>query len=120
MPVRSLHSSVLRWPDREAVLSVVRSWAVKEVPGHAGLLCLGIFGSLARGDWGVGSDIDLIATVKEADGRFYQRSLSWDLLGLPVPAELLVYTEAEWKGMRDEGTRFARTVEDEAIWLFDV
>jgi Zn-dependent peptidase ImmA (M78 family) len=39
-------------------------------------------------------------------------------LGLPVPADLVIYTEAEWEQMRAEARRFARTVEAEAVWLY--
>ena len=53
MPVRSLSSSVLKWPDRAAVDAVVRRWAAQQVGLHPELLCLDYFGSYARGDWGV-------------------------------------------------------------------
>ncbi|MBI4483881.1 MAG: nucleotidyltransferase domain-containing protein [Acidobacteria bacterium] len=90
MPVRSLNSSVFTWPDRKRVDSAVRAWAEEEGKKHLGLRGLGYFGSYARGNWGVGSNLDLIAIVKRADERFERRSLDWDLSSLPVPAELLV------------------------------
>ena len=77
----------------------------------------GSFGSYARGDWGVGSDIDLVAIVERSEAPFERRALAWSLLDLPVPAELLVYTRAEWERLRREGGRFARTIDREAIWL---
>jgi hypothetical protein len=40
------------------------------------------------------------------------------LTGLPVPADLLVYTREEWERLQAEGGRFARTVAREAMWLF--
>ena len=40
-------------------------------------------------------------------------------LGGARPTGLLVYTASEWSSMRDEGTRFVRTVDGEAIWLFE-
>jgi predicted nucleotidyltransferase len=117
MPVRSSTSSVLRWPDRGAVVAALEAWAAREASRHAGLLRLGYYGSYARGDWGVGSDIDLIAIVEGAVEPFERRGLDWDLLDLPVPAEILVYTREEWERLRSEGGRFARTVEREAAWL---
>ena len=48
---------------------------------------------------------------------FAERALDWNLDDLPVPAEILVYTRDEWARLRAEGGRFARVVEDEAIWL---
>jgi hypothetical protein len=74
MPVRSSTSSVLRWPDRGSVVAALEAWAAREAPRHAGLLRLGYFGSYARGDWGVGSDVDLIAIIEGARGPIRARS----------------------------------------------
>ncbi|HYG64492.1 MAG TPA: nucleotidyltransferase domain-containing protein [Thermoanaerobaculia bacterium] len=117
MPVRSLHSRVLRWPRPAEVEEALRAWAGREAPRHAGLLRLGWFGSYARGDAGVGSDLDLIAVVEESGKPFERRALDWDLLPLPVPAEILIYTRAEWGKLRQQGGRFIRTIEREARWL---
>lgn len=117
MPVRSLTSSVLRWPDRHEVERGAVEWAVREAPRHPGLLRLGYFGSYARGDAGVGSDLDLIAVVESSQEPFDRRALGWDLSSLPVPAEILVYTRQEWERLQEQGGRFARTLEREAHWL---
>ncbi|MBZ5638199.1 MAG: nucleotidyltransferase domain-containing protein [Acidobacteriia bacterium] len=118
MPVRSLTSSVLRWPDGAAVDAAVRAWAAAETPRHPGILSLGYFGSYARGDSGVGSDLDLVAVVGAADEPFERRALSWDLYPLPVPADLLVYTRDEWSRMASGDSRFARTLRAETVWIF--
>lgn len=117
MPVRSLHSSVLKWPDRVQVDDAARAWAIDAARHHPELLRVGYFGSYARGDWGVGSDLDLVAVVQEAQEPFERRALSWDLSGLPIPAELLVYTVREWERMQAQGGRFARTLQREAVWI---
>jgi predicted nucleotidyltransferase len=117
MPVRSLSSSVLRWPDRREVERRVAEWAGEEAPRHPGLLRLGYFGSYARGDAGVGSDLDLIAVVESSPDPFERRALGWDLSSLPVPAEILVYSREEWERLQQEGGRFARTLQQEARWL---
>ena len=117
MPVRSLTSSVFRWTDRRCVEEALHDWLAREQGRHPDLVRLGYFGSYARGDWGVGSDLDLIALVREAGEPFERRALSWDLNLLPVPAELLVYTEAEWRRLLDSGSRFAETVMREAVWV---
>jgi predicted nucleotidyltransferase len=80
---------------------------------------IGLFGSYARGDWGVGSDLDLIAVVDNSDVPLERRALSFDLLGLPVPADLLVYTVQEWDRLLAEGGRFARVVAAESVWLYE-
>jgi len=119
MPVRSLNSSVFKWPDRGKVDHAVRDWAQKAVNSRDGIIKLGYFGSYARGDWGVGSDLDLVAIVDHASEPFERRSLTWDLSPLPVPAELLVYTSTEWQALQKKGGRFARTLEQESVWLFE-
>ena len=48
---------------------------------------------------------------------FERRALDWDLLDLPVPAEIVVYTREEWERLLREGGRFARTIERETVWL---
>ena len=119
MPVRSLNSSVLKWPHRETVDRAVRTWAVAECERHSRLNRLGYFGSYARGDWGVGSDLDLVAILSESLEPFERRNLSWNLHPLPVPAELLVYTEQEWERFRRENFQFFRTLERETVWVYE-
>jgi predicted nucleotidyltransferase len=120
MPVRSLNSSVFKWPDRVKVDQAVRDWAVDAVNSREGIIRLGYFGSYARGDWGVGSDLDLVAVVDHATEPFERRSLSWDLSPLPVPAELLVYTSTEWESLLTEGSRFSHTLEKETVWVYEM
>jgi uncharacterized protein len=45
MPVRSLNSSVFKWPDRGQVDDAVRQWAEKAVNSREGIIKLGYFGS---------------------------------------------------------------------------
>ncbi len=117
MPVKSSISSVFRWPDRSQVEQAVRAWVRREAPRHPELVKLGYFGSYARGDPGVGSDLDLVAVVRKSSRSFERRAISWDLNALPVPAEILVYTEAEWQTLMEERGRFARTLSTEAVWI---
>ncbi len=117
MPVRSLNSSVLKWPNRATVDAAARRWAQAQRSLHPEIKRLGYFGSYARGNWGVGSDLDLIALVSHSERPFEQRAMDWDLARLPVPAEILVYTESEWARLEQEGGRFFLTVAAEAVWL---
>jgi uncharacterized protein len=119
MPVRSLNSSVLRWPDRGRVDRAVRAWAEDAVMRHGRVLKLGYFGSYARGDWGVGSDLDLVAILETDPEPFERRSLKWDLNQLPVQAQLLVYTAAEWGALKSQGSRFFNVLNSETVWVFD-
>ena len=118
MPVRSLSLSVLKWPTWRQVDQAVRLWAMKMAKSHKELCRLGYFGSYARGDWGVGSDIDLMAVVEKSGEPIYSRALSWNLLDLPVQAELIVYTKEEWRRLIDKGGRFADTLKKEVVWVY--
>lgn len=116
MPVRSLNSSVIVWPDARTVDRAVRRWARKLALKRPEVLRIGYFGSYARGDWGVGSDLDLVIVVERAELPFVRRAVQWDTSELPVPADVLVYERGEWEKVK-EG-RFARTLQEEVIWVY--
>jgi predicted nucleotidyltransferase len=118
MPVRSLNSPVIKWPDLRTVDQAVRDWVDQQVKSGRDILRAGYFGSYARGDWGVNSDLDLILIVKHSDLPFWRRALKWDVLSLPVPVDLLVYTQEEWQSLVKQGERFPLTVEREAVWVY--
>ena len=118
MPVRSLNSSILKWPDKLAVDRAARSWIQNEAPRHPDLLRVGYFGSYARGDAGGGSDLDVIAIVQRTAEPFERRCLTWDLSALPVPAEMIIYTRAEWRHLQEQGSRFACMLKREVIWIY--
>ncbi len=118
MPVRSLRSSVLKWPDRECVLAALRQWCAGEARRHPELVRLGCFGSYARGDWGPGSDLDLVAVVERTGEPFERRGSSWRTEDLPVPADLLVYTGAEWEALHRRGGRFSEMLREDVLWVW--
>ena len=119
MPVRSLKSSVLKWPDRQTIDQSVRGWVSTLVSSRSDILRVGYFGSYAKDDWGVGSDLDIIVIMTQSKKPFWQRSLEFDLTNLPIPSEILVYTRDEWEKMRKEGRRFCQVVEQEAVWIYE-
>ena len=79
MPVRSLNLCALRWPDRSEVDQAMRLWTAEQVRMRPEVIRFGYFGSYARSDWGVGSDLDVIALVSKTAEPFERRSLEWDL-----------------------------------------
>ena len=117
MPVRSLNSSILKWPDAQTVDQGVRRWAEKVVLNRPDVQRIGYFGSYARGDWGVGSDLDLIIVVERAEQPFERRGAQWDVTDLPVPADVLVYTQEEWQSL-NQNRRFLSSLTHEAIWVY--
>jgi UTP:GlnB (protein PII) uridylyltransferase len=117
MPVRSLNSSVLKWPEARVVDQAVRRWAERMAQQQPGVLRIGYIGSYARGDWGVGSDVDIVVIVERAALPFERRATQWDATELPVPADVLVYTLDEWQALDRQG-RFYQTVMREAVWVY--
>lgn len=117
MPVRSLNSSVMKWPDARTVKHSLRLWAKKVIRERSEICRIGYIGSYARGDWGVGSDLDLLIVLENSDLPFEKRSIEWDATKLPVPTDLMVYTKAEWEALPKKG-KFKKTVEKEAVWIY--
>lgn len=118
MPIRSLRSSVLAWPDRPTVEAALRRWAAAHGATRPELRAVGYFGSYARDEWGPGSDLDVVL-IAEQDAPFEARGARWDLTGLPVPAEALVYTPAEWESVLGRGDRFAKMLERDVVWMME-
>lgn len=117
MPVRSLSSSVLRWPDRQAVDRAVREWALGLARKRPDLVAAGYFGSYARGDWGVGSDVDLLIVLAHSALPFERRAAELDATMLPVPADVLVYTRDEWG--RVAGEPAGRRISEDLVWVYE-
>jgi hypothetical protein len=117
MPVRLLSSSVLKWPDAASVLSALRAWAEALGRQRPEVNRVGYFGSYARGDWGVGSDLDVVIVVDHADVPFASRGANWDAMDLPVPTDVLVYTGAEWEQLQQTDRPRPRLL-DEVRWIF--
>ncbi|HVP18958.1 MAG TPA: nucleotidyltransferase domain-containing protein [Spirochaetia bacterium] len=82
------------------------------------LLAVGYIGSYARGDWGVGSDVDVVLVLEKSDVPFERRALAFDTMELPVPADMLVYTRKEFTDLLARGGRFAATIRREIAWAW--
>ena len=119
MPVRSLNSPVLRWPKRDAVVRAVTCWARDTAAAHPEVVRVGIIGSYARGNWGVGSDVDILVELDACNAPFEQRPLGLPVPHLPVPEEILVYTTDELARMRTDGNAFVRDADRIVLWVFN-
>jgi predicted nucleotidyltransferase len=108
---------VFRALDRESVLAASREWARRHRERYPEILKIALFGSYVRGDYAPGSDLDVLIVVKESpEKRWFMRSAAFDDLDLPVPADLFVYTEAEYDRMSRDNGWFAR-LSTELLWL---
>ena len=117
MPVRSLSSSVIKWPSKSEVKLALEKWAEKE-KNRGGVLAIAAFGSFCDESWGVGSDLDLLIVISQSDLPFSERPSLWDTLSLPVPVDLMVYTEREWIEMSLKHSRFSNEVLTKAVWIY--
>ena len=117
MPVKSSDSPVINWPGIDQVIAELEKWADALVARRGDVVKLGYFGSYARGDWSVGSDLDLVIVLSNAQECFERRAADFDTTDLPVPVDLLVYTMNEWENMKDDGSRFYEVMEKEGKWI---
>jgi len=115
MPVTSSRSSIKRWPSAESVLTAARTWARELLDADPGVRAVGCIGSYARGDAGVGSDLDLV--VVRVDGAPRPDLLGADVDALPVPTDVLHYSEAEFARVVERGGRMAGVLRDEIVWI---
>jgi len=112
MPVTSSRSSVKRWPSPEQVLGAAEAWAMRLAAATPAVVAVGCIGSYARGDAGVGSDLDLV--VVRADGVPIPDLLGADVDALPVPTDVLHYTTSELERVLAQDGRMAHVLRHEA------
>jgi hypothetical protein len=98
----------------------MRLWTAEQVRVRPGIVRLGYFGSYARDDWGVDSDLDVIAIVSKTAEPFERRTLEWDLTSLPVPAEIIVYSLPEWEQLEQGISRIFRMLDRDAIRTYSM
>lgn len=117
MPVRLLSSSILKWPEPQVVIKALHDWVERALPQHKEILRIGYFGSYARGNWGVGSDLDLVAIVESSAQPFDRRCVEFDTTYLPVPVDLFIYTKEEWQKLSRQGKW--RQTAGEIVWIYE-
>jgi len=117
MPVRSLNSVVFRWPARDAVMAAACEWASRLRQNDPLVEFVGCIGSCARGDWGVGSDLDIVVILRESTLSALERHLRYEPQGLPVPSDLWVYTLAEWEALPDHSPHIWHRLQRELLDL---
>jgi predicted nucleotidyltransferase len=119
MPVRSLSSAVLKWPDREEVLNKAVKLALKAAESDRSIKMIIAHGSIADPKrWGVGSDLDILLVVADSNRAFIERGRCYDFGSPGVPVDMSIYTVSEFKKLKDDGRSLAKKLEKNSIILF--
>lgn len=96
-----MKSNLESTPAKRVINRIIRRYRPKKIF---------IFGSFARGDVHQGSDLDLVI-IKNTKEKFLRRmDAVLDLCDGEIAVEPLIYTEAEFKKMLEEGNDFLETV----------
>ncbi|MFN8422192.1 MAG: nucleotidyltransferase domain-containing protein [Anaerolineae bacterium] len=114
--MRSLSSPTLKWPDAEQVFAAVRAWAASVMAARPDVVDIGIFGAYARGDWGVGSDVDVVIVVDDPAGAYLTRGLAFDTADCRLRATSSSTPPPSGRSAGGRADRFATTLAAETIW----
>jgi len=109
--------SILRWPDRDAVVEAARRYARRLRATHPEVQGVFLFGSFAEGSAGVGSDADLLIEVRQSTLPRWKRPLAYDPPDLPVPEDCIVLTSSEIEELRRMRPHFREQVLDRMVRL---
>lgn len=100
--------------ERAALLDVARRFAESLDPA-LGVCAVVVFGSVARGDFNVWSDIDVLVVADHLPVRALDR---FEALGEPVArVQPVAWTPAEWRGQRRRSNPIAVEAADDGVWL---
>lgn len=105
--------------DQTAVMARLRERARGVLEQRPDVVEVRLFGSLARGDAGPGSDADLFVVVRDGAGPFLDRlgDLAREFGGVGVGCDVIAFTESETHALRGRGDAFSRAVFDEGVPL---
>lgn len=97
--------------NRDAVLERLEACARTLVDERPEVLQVRLFGSLARGTAGPGSDADILIVLRDSTRPFLDRIADYAryLTGAGLGCDLFPYTVAELERLRHEGRGFAET-----------
>ncbi len=106
-----------RFVDRDEILNLARDAARRIAENHVGVVKVLLFGSFARKDYGVRSDLDLLVIVNSSDRPIRERIEDFLADAPGYPTDILVYTEQEMQSL-SENSGFLRQAVREAIQLY--
>ncbi|MBI2169004.1 MAG: nucleotidyltransferase domain-containing protein [Actinobacteria bacterium] len=100
--------------EREELLDRARAFTNQLGP-ELGVRAVVVYGSVARGDFNIWSDVDVVVVADHLPVRSIDR---WGVLGdRPGGVEPLAWTPAEWLGQVDRGNPIATEAIESGVWL---
>jgi predicted nucleotidyltransferase len=120
MRMRSSNSAGARFLDRDEVLGSLHRIAEKLLQDEPDVRGVALFGSLARGDYSLRSDADVLIGLRSAREEKPADRIPPFLrafLEAPVPVDVLPLTVAEIRQRLKEASPFWRRIQREAIIL---
>ncbi len=120
MPMQSSSFAGARFLDRDAVLGALCRIADRLVQGNPLVQGVALFGSLARIDYGLRSDADILVCLRStAEEREADRipPLLAEFLDAPVPVDILPLTAEEISRRLKNPSPFWNRIQHEAIIL---
>jgi predicted nucleotidyltransferase len=120
MPGRSSISAKRKSSRENDLIQPLRDAVKKNIRRFPEVTKVLLFGSRARGDWGLRSDADILVILKESKHkRFFDRIPRYlDLFSeLSFPVDLFPYTEVEFRRMQKNGNKLILKAVKEGILL---
>lgn len=98
-------SAEVRFLDRDGVLADLRRAVAEARARYPEIVKVYLFGSLAGGTWTADSDADLMVVVR---ARFtdFADSCRYQIYADSIPVDSLVYSEADFERMANDGESF--------------
>ncbi len=103
-----------RRAERAGLLASARAF-VARLPDALGLRAVAVFGSVARGDFNVWSDVDVLIVAEGLSDDYWSRLAA--LGDVPSGIEPVVWTSSEWSRQRARGNPIALEAERHGVWL---
>lgn len=120
MPNLFLNSVEPRFADRREILAIARQIAFRIAREHPEVVRIILFGSFARGDYGVRSDLDLLVVLAHSNRPAQERLTDFLSHAQTYPTDMLLLTQAELELRLAEGDPFLKRAVSEGILLYPV
>jgi predicted nucleotidyltransferase len=103
-----------RRAERARLIAVAKRFA-EALPGPLGVRAVVVFGSVARGDFNVWSDVDVLVVAEHLPTRALDR---WAALGEVIPRlQPVAWTPDEWRREHRRSNPIAAEAIEDGVWL---